>query len=105
MKRVLAERTSPDRSFIALNLLVYRTVLICIASDVDNISCGNKGLFDTDTKSVKLYKTRFYNCLQFSHNDAPKVWNELPNDIYSATSLLSFWKKLKADHFTKAHPP
>ena len=35
--------------------------------------------------------------------DAPKVWNELPYDIHSATSLLSFWKKLKAYVCTKAY--
>ena len=28
--------------------------------------------------------------------DPPKVWNELPDDICSAPSLLSFWEKLKA---------
>ena len=28
--------------------------------------------------------------------DATKVWKELPDDIRSVTSLLSFWKKLKA---------
>ena len=36
---------------------------------------------------------------------AHKVWDELPDDIYSATSLLSFRKKLDAYLFTKAHPP
>ena len=33
-------------------------------------------------------------------NNAPKVWNELPDDIHSARS---FWKKLKAYIFT-THP-
>ena len=37
--------------------------------------------------------------------DAPKVWNELLDDIHSATSLLSFRKKLKAYFFTKAYIP
>ena len=37
--------------------------------------------------------------------DAPKVWNELPDDIRSATSLLSFRKKLKSYLFAKAFPP
>ena len=34
--------------------------------------------------------------------DVPKEWNDLPDDIYSATSLLSFQKGLKAYLFTKA---
>ena len=37
--------------------------------------------------------------------DAPKVWNELPDDISSATSLFSFKKNLKDDLLTKAYPP
>ena len=37
--------------------------------------------------------------------DAPKVWNELPDDIHSVTSLLSFHKKLKSYLFTKVYPP
>ena len=36
--------------------------------------------------------------------DVHKVWNELSNDICSATSLLCFHKKLKAYLFTKACP-
>ena len=37
--------------------------------------------------------------------DAPKVWNELLDDIHSATSLLCFRKKLKAYFSTKAYIP
>ena len=37
--------------------------------------------------------------------DPLKVWNELPDDICSATSLLSFTQKLKACLFTKAYTP
>ena len=44
------------------------------------------------------------NWLRFD-NDAPKVWDELLDDIHSATSLLNFWKKLKACLFTKAYQP
>ena len=37
--------------------------------------------------------------------DAPKVWNQLPGDIHSATSLLSFMKKLKVIFSQKpTHP-
>ena len=47
-------------------------------------------------------------CKQFGYcfaYDAPKVRNELSDDIHFATSLLSFRKKLKAYLFTKAYPP
>ena len=33
--------------------------------------------------------------LSFAY-DAPKIWNELPDDVRSATSIASFRKKLKA---------
>ena len=38
----------------------------------------------------------------FAYN-APKVWNDLLDDICSATSLLSSLKKLKSYFFTKAY--
>ena len=57
-------------------------------------------------KSFPLYKISLQvkNIkIQFVH-DVPKVWNELPDDIRPSTSLLSFWKKLKAYLFRKAYP-
>ena len=36
--------------------------------------------------------------------DAPKVWNELPDDIDSAMPRLSFRRKLKAYIFAKSLP-
>ena len=37
--------------------------------------------------------------------DAPKIWNDLPQDVRSATSVASFRKKLKTCLFAKAYPP
>ena len=37
--------------------------------------------------------------------NAPKVWNKLPYEIHSVTSLLSFRKKLKAYLIIKAYLP
>ena len=42
--------------------------------------------------------------LSFAY-DAPKIWNELPDDVRSATSIASFRKKLKAYLFCQAYPP
>ena len=36
--------------------------------------------------------------------DAPKIWNELPNDVRCATSVASFRKKLKTYPFAIASP-
>ena len=37
--------------------------------------------------------------------DAPRIWNDLPDDVHSAKSLSSFRKKLKTYLFEKAYPP
>ena len=37
--------------------------------------------------------------------DAPKTWNELPQDVRCATSVASFRSKLKTYLFAKAYPP
>ena len=37
--------------------------------------------------------------------DATMIWNDLPDDVHSATSLHSLRKKLKTDLFEKAYPP
>ena len=50
----------------------------------------------------------FKSVKHFGHSfafDAPKIWNELPHDMHSATSVASFRKKLKTYLFAKAYPP
>ena len=42
-----------------------------------------------------FYKSITQNGFSFAC-DVPKIWNEFPDDICSATSLLPFWKNLKA---------
>ena len=50
----------------------------------------------------------FMSAKHFGHSfafDAPKIWNDLPQDVRSATSVASFRKKLKTYLFAKAYPP
>ena len=50
----------------------------------------------------------FKSAKHFGHSfafDAPKIWNDLPQDVRSATSVASFRKKLKTYLFAKAYPP
>ena len=50
----------------------------------------------------------FKSVKHFDHSfafDAPKIWNELPHDVRSAASVVSFRKKLKTYLFAKAYPP
>ena len=37
--------------------------------------------------------------------NAPKIWNDFPNDVRLVTALHSFRRKLKSYLFTQAYPP
>ena len=50
---------------------------------------------------LNLNKTEF---ISFAY-DVPQIWNDLPDDVRSATSLHSSNKKLKTYLFAKTNPP
>ena len=55
-----------------------------------------------------FHSSVFMSAKHFGHSfafDAPKIWNDLPQDVRSATSVASFRKKLKTYLFAKAYPP
>ena len=55
-----------------------------------------------------FHSSVFKSAKHFGHSfafDAPKIWNDLPQDVRSATSVTSFRKKLKTYLFAKAYPP
>ena len=55
-----------------------------------------------------FHSSVFKSAKHFGHSfafDAPKIWNDLPQDVRSATSVASFRKKLKTYLFAKAYPP
>ena len=54
--------------------------------------------------ATSLYKSSKHFGLSFAY-DAPKIWNDLPDDVRSATSLHSFRRKLQAYLFAQAYPP
>ena len=51
--------------------------------------------------ALSVYKLTKHLGLSFAY-DAAKIWNDLPDDVYSATSCYLFRKKLKSCLFTKA---
>ena len=51
-----------------------------------------------------VYKSTKHFGLSFAY-DAPMIWNDLPDDVYSVTSRHSLRKKLKTYLFEKAYPP
>ena len=54
-----------------------------------------------------FHSSVFKSVKHFGHSfafDAPKIWNELPNDVCSTTSVASF-RKLKTYLFAKAYAP
>ena len=55
-----------------------------------------------------FHSSVFKSAKHFGHSfafDAPNIWNDLPQDVRSATSVASFRKKLKTYLFAKAYPP
>ena len=53
---------------------------------------------------ASIYKSKKYFGLSFAF-DAPRIWNDLPDDVRSAKSLSSFRKKLKTYLFEKSYQP
>ena len=53
---------------------------------------------------ASIYKSKKHFGLSFAY-DAPRIWNDLPDDVRSAKSLSSFRKRLKTYLFEKAYPP
>ena len=54
--------------------------------------------------TTSIYKSSNHFGLSFAY-DAPKIWNDLPDDVHLATSLHSFRRKLKTYLFAQAYPP
>ena len=55
-----------------------------------------------------FHSSVFKSAKHFGHSfafDAPKIWNDLPQDVRGATSVASFRKKLKTYLFAKAYSP
>ena len=55
-----------------------------------------------------FHSSVFESVKQFRHSfafHAPKIWNELPNDVCCTTTVASFRKKLKTYLFAKAYLP
>ena len=55
-----------------------------------------------------FHSSVFKSAKHFVHSfafDAPKIWNDVPQDVRGATSVASFRKKLKTYLFAKAYPP
>ena len=54
--------------------------------------------------AISVYKSAKHFGLSFAY-DAPKIWNDMPGDVHSATSLHLFRKKHKPCFFVQAYPP
>ena len=62
-----------------------------------SLRSANKGLLATTTYNNKTYGSRaFSNC-------APKLWNDLPQEIRQSSSLETFKNKLKTHLFKLAY--
>ena len=82
--------------FFPVNILGY------LLSPVDAIR--NLGVWFDSHIVLFIYMSKKHFGLSFAY-DAPRIWNDLPDDVRSAKSLSSFRKKLKTYLFEKAYPP
>ena len=88
------------------NGFAFLTHLHILAIDPSLIFIANSMKYDE--LYFKFRSSVFKSVKHFDHSfafDAPKIWNELPHDVRSATSVASFRKKLKTYLFAKAYPP
>ena len=53
---------------------------------------------------TSVHKSTKHFGLSFAY-DAPKIWNDLPDDVRSASSANIVKKRLKAYILSKAYPP
>ena len=53
--------------------------------------------------TLQVSQTLCIFCMHSFTFDAPKIWNDLPNDVHSATSMASLRKKLQTYLFAKAY--
>ena len=54
--------------------------------------------------ATSVYMSTKHFDFSYAH-DVPKIWNDLPDDVCSATSFHSSRKKLKTYLFAQAYPP
>ena len=64
-------------------------------------SQANGVLLEVPDFATSVYKSTKHVGLIFAY-DAPNIWNDLPDDVGSATSPHSYRKKLKTYLFAKA---
>ena len=62
------------------------------------------GMFLEVPYFASVFKSRKHFGLSFTY-DTPMIWNDLPNDVRSANSLVSFRSMLKSYLFRKEYPP
>ena len=67
-------------------------------------SPGNDVVLEVPHFASSVYKSIKHFNLGFAF-DAPKIWNDFPDDVRSATSLHSMRKKVETYVFGKAYLP
>ena len=90
-------------------MVVIQSIFVAFLKPRRNIFNTRKsqadGVFlEVPHSATSIYKSFKHFGLSFAY-DAPKIWNDLPDDVHSATSLHSFRRKLKIYLFAQVYPP
>ena len=88
-------------------VVIQNILYLSLNLDIVFITCKSQadGVFlEVPHFATSIYKSSKHFGLSFAY-DAPKVWNDLPDDASLATSLHSFKQNLKTYLFAPAYPP
>ena len=85
-------------SYFTSYIARYSSSMVTRRSDPSNL------FLEVPAFSSSFHKSKSHFQHSFSY-DGPKLWNDLPHDIRTASSLFSFRRKLKAQLFRLAFPP
>ena len=85
-------------------MAIQNTLNLSLNPDIVCTECQSDGVLLEVPHCASIYKSKTHFGLSFAY-DAPRIWNDLPDDVHSAKSLSSFRKKLKTYSLKKlTHP-
>ena len=104
--RIVYDSSKLQHGFINSYIAVFLAIL---RSPLSLSSCSYSTRHnhpDRQYLTVPPFHSSLYKSVKhFGHSfafNAPNIWNDLPNNLCSATSIASFWKKLKTYLLAKA---
>ena len=116
--KIVWPELSPTPPSTPTSLRLGRFYIVCLLSFIYRLLKSRQSVYNTRKSQVdgvfleiphfttSLYKSSKHFGVSFAFAyDAPKISNDLPDDVHAATFLHSFRRKLKTYLFAQAYPP